>query len=438
MLKSYPPARAVCTLLSALLPIAANAVQLDYDAGVGIEHNDNVNLSETDPISSNILIPSVGFTLNQQGSTIQANANGFLEYRDYLGSTFSDEFRGQLSGRLDWIMLPERLKLTVEDYLGEDPINTLQPNTPNNIQQTNVFAVGPTLSFHFGPTVRGQAELRYINSYADHTDEFNTNRVSAALRAIKDLTPSSAISANLLDEHVEFTKANVSPNYDHPSAFGRYTRQWTRLYLTADAGYSWLRYSGNASDRSDPLVRANLGWQVDTHSSFTLNLAHQLSDAASSTLATQTDLGLGLGTTIPSSIVIGSAAVTSDTFLENRIDVGYGYRDVRNAFTVAPLYRKLAYVNGTQPNQVGRGGTLTYTRLLRPLLTFGLNASQENLTYPGLDRTDRNRTLQAYMERRWSLHWISRVEYTHYTRDSNVVGQNSTQNIIFASLTYTR
>ena len=40
-------------LLAIAIPSSAFAVNVDYEVGVGIEHDDNVNLSENDPIGDN-------------------------------------------------------------------------------------------------------------------------------------------------------------------------------------------------------------------------------------------------------------------------------------------------------------------------------------------------------------------------------------------------
>src|SRR5262245_35036514 len=112
-----PLVRVPGVLLALAVPSFAGAVQLDYLVEMAIEHNDNVNLSENDPVSEDILEPIVGFAISEDGSTVQANATGAVQYRDYLGGEFSDEFRGQLSGHLNWTMVPKRLNLTVEDYL---------------------------------------------------------------------------------------------------------------------------------------------------------------------------------------------------------------------------------------------------------------------------------------------------------------------------------
>jgi hypothetical protein len=352
---------------------------------------------------------------------------------------------------MNWSAIPERLNIGIEDYLGVQPINQLAPNTPGNQQQTNVFAVGPTLNFRFGPTVRGQAELRYTNSYAEETNQFNSDRVSAALRAIRDLSAGSTLSANLIDERIRFRDSDLSPNYSRYSAFGRYTRKWTRFDLTTDFGYSWISYSGNSADvrdRNDALARANLDWRLSDRSTLTINVAHQLSDAASR-LLTDATIGTETGNPIPAQIATGSAATTSAPYLENRVDFAYAYRGPRASFTLAPYFRKLDYAaatdNGTgvglasqSINQTARGASVTASWLLRPLLAIGVLANGENLRYDGLSRQDKTWTVQAFVRQQLTPHWSWRADLTHYDRNSNAAGQSAVQNIVSVQVTYAR
>jgi hypothetical protein len=425
-----------------LAPVAASAFQLNYLLEVGIEHNDNVALSEDHPVTEDILRPSLGFNLTEQGSEIQAAATGNLEYRDYLHNRFSNEFRGQLDSRLNWTAIAERLNFTVQDNLSLQPINTLAADSPSNLQQTNVFAAGPTLSFRLGQSLRGQAELRYINSAAEDTKEFNSQRVSAALRALKDINASTVLSANLVDERVDFSEDGVSPNYSRYSAFGRYARKWNKFDLTTDLGYSWLRYSGSDNsglDRQDPLARADLAWHVSQQSTLTLEVAQQLSDAASDML-----LSTEIGPRIPASIATGDASITPAAYLERRVQFAYAYQGVRADFSVAPYYRKLEYSNGfalddiNGGDQNSHGATLTAAWKLRPLISIGLSATGDDLKYDQLAREDKTWMVQAFFRQQWTRHWSWRAELTHYKRESNAIGQNSDQNYIYVAMTYTR
>jgi hypothetical protein len=429
-------------LLALAAPSFVLADPVDYRIDLGVEHNDNVNLSEHDPVSEDILEPQIAFGYTQNGATLQANANGALQYRDYLGGEFSDEVRGQLSGHLNWTAVPERLNVTVEDYLSVQPVNPLQQNTPNNQQQTNVFAVAPTFDFRVGETMRGQAVVGYINSYADKTKEFNTQRAGGALRLVKDLDATSSISGNAEDEHVHFTDPTGGPDYDRYSVFGRYRQKWTKVDLVADLGYSWLNYSGHLfEDRNEPLGRATLDWHASERSTFNLDFAYQFSDAASGMLA-NTEVHTPDSGRPPRSITVGDATTTSQAYLEKRLGIGYGWLDERLTFKIEPYYSKLDYSDGTLLvtglNETDRGITGSVSYLLRPLLTLGFVATGDRLTYDSIGREDKTWNLSADLTQQWTRNWSGRLSLTHYTRDSNVADQSFHQNIIYFALVYTR
>src|SRR5579885_2326518 len=78
-----------------LHPNEGPATQLNYTLELGAEHSSNINLSESDPVSQDLLIPRLFFTFDQTGSTVQAHAVGQVEYRDYLQGDFGNEVRGQ-------------------------------------------------------------------------------------------------------------------------------------------------------------------------------------------------------------------------------------------------------------------------------------------------------------------------------------------------------
>jgi hypothetical protein len=433
--------RVPSALLALALPSLAGAVQLDYMVEMGIEHNDNVNLSETDPASADILEPMLGFNLSENGSTVQALATGAVQYRDYLGGEFSDEFRGQLSSHLNWTVVPKRLNLTVEDYLTIQPVNPLEPDTPNNQQQTNVFAIGPTFGFRLGETMRGQAELRYVDSYADKTKEFNTNRGVGALRAIKDIDPTSSVSGNFEAEDINYTNDSATtPDYARYSLYGRYTRNWTKLDLTTDLGYSWLRFSGNVNeDRDDPLGRVTLDWRASPRSTLTGSATYQFSDAASGMMVPPSEIG----NTIPSNIATGDATTTSQPYLERRFSFGYAWKGERFTFNVEPYYYQLDYVSGGASvaaglNETGKGASAGFSYILRPLLTTGLTATGENLHYDSISRVDDSWTIVAFLRQQWTRNWSWRIELSHYDRNSNAPGLTSEENIAYFGIAYTR
>ena len=157
------------SLALAIVATPALAGQFDYSFYGGVEHSDNINLSATAPVSQWVLIPGFGFDYAQQGATLQTHVTGAAEYRNYMGGPYANQKLGELAGLANWTVLPERLDFTAQDYASVQPVSTLSSDAPGNQQQTNVLAVGPTLHFDLGRALRGQAELRYINSRASRT-----------------------------------------------------------------------------------------------------------------------------------------------------------------------------------------------------------------------------------------------------------------------------
>lgn len=418
------------TLWVAPLP----AQEIHWQADLGLEHNDNINLSESDPVSATVLEPAIGFTLRQHGSTFQADVAGRAEYRDYLEGPYASEFRSFLAARGNWSAIEDRLDLTAENYLTVQPVNPLAADVPSNQQQTNVFAVGPTLRFRIGPTTRGLAELRYINSWAEETREFNANRWAAALRAIKDLNAYSAISFNAVADRIDLRDDVALPDYSRYSAFVRYERSTSQLVLNADAGYTWLRYSRAGDDNvSGLLLRGHLARPLTPRNALTLDLARQYTDAAAAMM-----LGTSIGERIPSAISTGDATVTADSYRERAAALAWVYTGPRATVRIGPFHRDLEYVHDIVFDQRSTGAILDSTWLLRPLWAIGFQARAENTRYTRVDRHDHVRDYTLYTGRQWTAHWSWRVALSHYRRSSNLPDGSANANIVYAGLTWAR
>jgi len=440
MSTSMTLARSVTLALAATSGMAS-AAQLDYTLYTGIEHSNNVNLTSSDPISENILTPGLSFNFMQQGSTLQVNAIGNLEYEDYLNNHFKNQTLGQLSGQANCTIVPQRLDLIVEDYAGVEPVDTLASNAPDNQQQTNVLVLGPTLYFRLGDTFRGQAELRYINSYASKVTEFNSSRGQAAFRVYKDLSATDQLSANVETQHVDFTDSTGGPNYDRNEVFGRYVSKLAKFDTDVVVGWSQLSFDHAGSD-SAPLARLSLGWRPTSRSSLVLSGAYQYADAVEDMIVQPgqpltTQPGQPLPTQ-PGGISTGNAVIDSQVYLERRLDLTYSFRTERLTFSAAPFFEKLDYVNNTTFNQTGRGLAASIDYRLRPTLTLSGFATGERLTYQTLDRLDKTYRYGLDLSEQWTPHWSWHAALTRQLRTSDATGQSYNENEIYFGVIFRR
>lgn len=442
MIPSRIPTRRLlpAAIVALLWTGSAWAGQLQYTLRTGLEHSDNINLSDTDPISQNILIPGVDFNYVEQGSTLQANISGSLEYRDYLGNAFDNQTLAALAGTANWTMIPQRLDFVFQDAAAVEPLSTLSVNTPNNQQQTNALTLGPTLHFRLGQTLRGDADLRYINSRASKTTEFNSSRGLAALHIIKDLDPLSQFSMNVQGQHVHFDTNSTQSDYDRTDVYARYQDKLKYFNLDIMAGGSRINFNQGPSS-SSPLARLTVDWLVSSANTLSLSASEQYSDAAQD-LQTQ---AITVNDELPQApdlngprINVGQTAITSQPYRARRVDATYGYHSTTLSLTVSPFYEKLKYPNIDTLNQNGHGMTLGIDYKLNPRLTISAYGNAELRKYSVLDRKDKYFNTGIALIDRTTSHWSWRLSFDHRHHTSNTLGQTFTENEIYFGVAYTR
>lgn len=431
--------RAITGILAAsALAVASQqacALRLDYALELGLVHSDNINLSATDAVSQSVLIPHLDFSLSETGSTVVAEVSGVLEYRDYLGGAFGNEFRGTLNGLVNWSMVPERLNWTFADNLGLYPVSLRNPDVPGNLQQTNVFTTGPTLRFRLTPTLQGQAELRYIDSYAEETGAFDSRRYTAALRALYDLSATRRLNGNIEFQNVNFDNNLLAEDYRRYSAYAGYSQTLAQIDLNAALGYTRIEFDSSGST-SGPLARTSLDWRASERSTFGLAAAWQYTDAATSISEGAAAFDAGFG-----GVGIGGAAITPDVYRERRVDGTYLLQTTRlNLATLLRYgnfrYEQSAAAAANDRNEVGAGLNLGY--LLRPTLTLGVTAEAVSRHFSETGLTDRNYRYGTYLSQQLTRHLRWRIDLARNERHADDGAESYDENSVYLRVVYTR
>lgn len=424
----YLRASVIATSL-ACLPATAWAARVDYNVDLGWEWNDNVSLAPSDPIEQSYLRSGMGFLVTETNSTLQAQAEGRVEYRSYEDN-IADTVDGTLSGSLNWIAIPQRLFFLVEDDLSVQPVDALVPDAPGNRQQVNVFSAGPTLLFNWSSTLQGQAEARYVNSDAEVTDEFNSQRVALALRTIKEFNSTSLASLNMQGQHVDFDDDIVARDYNRYDIFGRYARTLSHFELGVDLGYSRIDYR-QGEPRSDPLFRFDAAWNLNDRHRMTLFLSSQFSDTATDALTS-----IDSDATLPDNVLTGDAIVNASPYNVRSVEFDYSFTNTRWDFIVAPYAQERNYVDSNEFDQENYGVRTDLHWLVRRSLTLGLYATYEDVDYTQLDRQDDTLRVGATLRYQWAPRWSAGLEWERYKRNSTEAGQGVSQNIVYLSIVY--
>jgi len=420
---------ALAAAIAAALPGAAHAVRVDYAIDAGVEHDDNVTLTDIDPITQDVGRIGLGFTAEEASSAVRAGVVGRIDHRRYE-DIFDNVTDSMLQGRVDWEVVPDRLALVVEDSYGVQTINRFSPDAPDNRQQINVLSLGPTFMFRPGH-MRGLAELRYINSHAEVTKDFNSDRILGALRLIQDLDATSSLGWNAQVQRIDFDDDNFARDHDRIELFASYSRTYRRFDLLVDAGYARLDYD-DGQTRSRPLVRAELGWSPSSRSRFYVNLADQFSDAATSSLdAIDTTGG------VPTSVLVGDRTITASAFEQRSVMAGYEFQGERVGFSLHGQALELDYVDADDSNEQARAVTASLRYRVQPTLTLSASATVDRNEYASpADRTETDRLYSVALEKRWSRHWSTALSYTRYERTSSLGTGEFEQNLLYLSMVY--
>ncbi|MDH5833912.1 outer membrane beta-barrel protein [Luteimonas kalidii] len=424
------PTTLIAVAMAGAVPGAAHAVRIDYTIDAGYEHDDNVTLSAEDQIEQDIARVGFGFALEQASSTVQASMIGRIDHRRYE-DVYDNLTDRMFEGRLNWMVVPDRLALVLEDSYGVQTINRTAPGSPDNRQQVNVLSVGPDLQFGLGPARRGVAELRYINSDAEVTQEFNSDRVLAGLRILQELDATRTLSWNMQGQQVDFDNDEFARDHRRYEAFVGYRHVFRRFDMTVDAGYAYLDYE-DGQTRGDPLLRAAFGWEPTERSRFSVALANQFSDAAVNALD-QIDTTSG----VPASVLTGNTTITAYAYEQRSIGVDYTYTGTRLTVSFNGTAQELDYVDEAASGEESRGAGASLRYRLRPTLVLSGSAYTNRSEFGAPEgRTETDRLYAIGLEKEWSRHWSTNLSVTRYERESSAAVGDFEQNVVYLNLTY--
>jgi hypothetical protein len=350
--------RLAAALVAVMGCAPAHAWVLDWSLGLGVEHSDNLGRRIVDPQSGNRISPYLDVSATEEGESLQATIAGSVAYNRYNGVDFDSNFEANFGAELIWSLLPGRLLWTLENYASQQPIDVFATNSPDNVQNANVFSTGPTLLYRISENLAGRTEARYINSYAEETEAFNSDRFLLTSRMLRNLDEVSSLSGNVSLEAVRLDNpTDVAPDFDRFGVFAGYDRRGSRLSYRFDAGWNWVDAEGQPR-RDGLLARANGTFALTDISSLEGSIRRELSDAAA-------DLGAGApdvdALLLPRSTggSGGVSTLTGEVFELDRVDLAYLRTGERLTLRTGGYWSRQLYELSEDLDQRNRGISTT-------------------------------------------------------------------------------
>ena len=354
--------------VAALLPVAAQAVDVEMAGDVGVAASDNIELSATNKRSDTIASAGAQFSVLEQSRKLSADVVGDLAFLDYLRNTYDSQVIGNVRASALANFAQDRFGWAVDDNFGQTRLDLSTPGTPVNRENINYFSTGPNVALNlFSPETMLRLAARY--SRVDYqTSPLDSVRYSGLLGVERQLSSASSVSINAGDERVEPEAQSGIANYDRQELYGRYDLNGALTKLAIDAGITRIDQAGLIN--SGGLLRLRLSRKLGGLSTLTVEAGREFADAGSA-LASNSTIAVVSG--LNSNLLTQTAEPYISKYVRLRWEIT-GHRtgiqasagvDEQNFELQAPLDRK-RYI-----------GTLNITRQLATAITARVTYNYE-------------------------------------------------------------
>jgi hypothetical protein len=401
----------------------------ELDLELGLEHGDNRSRTSPRGSGETALLPRLIVDLSRAGRYTTLRVAGHAEQRLPLHGSFGTNFQANMAGRLNWHLIEGSLDWIVENVASGSPQDLTGQDTPENRQQTNVLSTGPRWVLRPAAAWSGLFDARYIHSYAENSDDFNSDRLALAARAVRRLGGGRQLSAGVEASEVRYRDDEFSSaDYQRLDLVGRYRATRADLDLDIAAGRS--RIDLDRGERlEENLLRLRLILSIDDRHRLVASAGHELSDSVRQLAADIEQLDLP---------VAGNRRlqIGNEFYVLDSIYLGWHSRVGRFDGSVTVARRDYQFELDPMLDVEEQSIDLGLTWRLDPTMALEGVVGLERRRFRLEDQRDTDARASLFLVRRFNPRWSGRVGAMRYQRDSNILGESSRENIVAVYLTY--
>lgn len=402
-------------------------IELDISTGLGLEYSDNINRSATneEEWTPNL---SLGLNFSHDSPRIIALADAQANYLKYLNETFADELLFELGAELTWKVVPGRLSWFLQDRFLQIREDTLEPETPDNRQNTNVISTGPDLTLKLRPGDFLEFSARAGHSYFDTTSD-DHQRYSGDLRWRHLLTPVMDFSTGIRVETVDFTDEEENVDFIRTEAFLQFALESSLSTLNAEMGVIALNLEG--ADDEEPSLLATLEWRrrLARKSAVGVLFSTGLTDLGEILLADPED---------PLAVDISEATIEQDILREQRLAAFYETRRGFWNLNWDGFWRDEDFKIVDEEDRMTWGTGLNLGYQFSATLATSAFGDYQRSDYSNIDRVDEDLEVGIQATQRLGRSLFIEVSLAFASRDSNIPDENFDETVAQISLTYGR
>lgn len=415
---------AIAAAILSLCGANAARADLDYEIEAGAGHSDNILRVPADQAEDESLASlGVSLTWEEQTRRIDGDAQVDLSFVEYLSGDIDSEVMGTVDASVIFSIVPERFLWSFTDNFGQARNDPFQPVSPENRENINSFATGPDVRFRFGSALQLRMQGNY--TLVDYeTSNLDAERAGGGVALERLISEDNTLGLEIYADHSDIEDPDAM-DFSRQSASLRYVLTSGRTSLDLQAGYMKLIFN-EAPNSDGPL--------------FDLTLTRELSPSTTLTLTasdTFTDAGELLGSSAgePGSVP-GSIIAQSDPFENRSAGLDWRFSRQRTGFSLGAQWNESLYEHNTDLNATRMVYTGSFTRQVRPHLSFELTGQIFDEDYESSGFDAQEWSAGAALSWRFGPHMGTRLRYDYFDRtSSNGVGEYR-EGRVFLSFTY--
>ncbi len=401
-----------------------SAMQFEPGVGAGVMYTDNASLTSADEQSDVISVGYLGASILEEGGPLYYGADSTLLLTKYKNDTFGNQQYFNLNGLVGWVQIADRLEWVVRDIFGQRAVDSLDPGTPDNIQDTNIFSIDSIASFQLSPRNQLGITPFFQDFYYETSDTDNQQYgLNASWSYLLNRTMNIGLDGGV-----------TSVNYDNDDDNNENTRRKLQEFITSTRPSSVYTVGLGATyvktDRGDDQrgSTGSLSWfqEITGHSSIVAYVASDITNTSASTLNSDIDPDTGNP---------DNEQITGETLRNNIIRITYT-RDDETFDTLASVeLRDLDYDESLNDRKV-QDYNLELDYRATALLTTGMYGRYSKIRETDISRTDKQYTVGGKLRYSFSRKLEGRFNIAYRNKDSDESFNEYSEFSAFVGLVY--
>ena len=424
----YKPTILFVTLGLGFFSQAVLAVRFEPGIGVGAEFTDNARLTPANTVNDVITVGYIGGRVSEDEGALIYDAAATSNNTSYMQDTFPDQRYFNVSATADWAMIREHFNWFLKESYSQRTINAFNSNTPNNLQNSNVFIFGANIR-HRVFTRQNFSITPMFSQYYYEALPTDNKQASLSANWTYEMFRLTSVGFNISARTINYTERNELGLSIDDTTFTNaafvFNGQRLRSVFSANLGATNVKRK-NGQETTAFAGFFNWVGELSSRSKLETRISTDLTDTGrvGFTLAGNPDGGNGDG-----------VQITTDVIRNSFFYMAYLREDATFKTDISIRFRKVKY-SDSPLDRIIRGAGVRFSYPVSPLLSSGAYVNYNRVRQLDTDRLDKRLTIGADLNYIFSrkVHGILDVKYRQ--KESTFEPENYDEYSVFVSLVY--